>query len=227
LADADDTPPEPAAETKEGALPPPEPEPPPDKQDEIQPLGPVTTAPGWEAAQREARFRYEADLAAATGFGVLPHVGIGAELGFLAEPPSLPGLRLRMLGLVSQPAEPVPGATVNFAYAMAGFSLCPAIARFGRVTVRFCAGGDVGALYARSEGLSEARETTEFFGQADLMFRGALALGNGFLGTLGVGAVLPTKVDRFVYRQDGEKTEIFQMAFMPFLVTAGVSYEIL
>jgi hypothetical protein len=110
---------------------------------------------------------------------------------------------------------------------MAGFSLCPAIARFGRVTVRFCAGGDVGALYARSEGLSEARETTEFFGQADLMFRGALALGNGFLGTLGVGAVLPTKVDRFVYRQDGEKTEIFQMAFMPFLVTAGVSYEIL
>jgi hypothetical protein len=47
------------------------------------------------------------------------------------------------------------------------------------------------------------------------------------LGTLGVGAVLPTKVDRFVYRQDGEKTEIFQMAFMPFLVTAGVSYEVL
>jgi hypothetical protein len=227
LADADETPPESALETKEEELPPPEPEPPPDKQDEIQPLGPVTTAPGWEAAQREARFRYEADLAAATGFGVLPHVGIGAELGFLAEPPSLPGLRLRVLGLVSQPAEPVPGATVDFAYAMAGFSLCPAIARFARVTVRFCAGADLGALHARSEGLEEANETTEFFGQADLMFRGALALGNGFLGTLSVGAVLPTKVDRFVYRQDGEKTEIFQMAFMPFLVTAGASYEIL
>ncbi len=226
LADADESSQEPAPETKDEPLPPPEPEPPVGK-DEIQPLGPVTTAPGWEAAQREARWGYEVDVAAALGIGVLPHVGGGVELGFLAEPPSFPALRLRVLGMVSAPAEPVPGATVSFVYGMTGLTLCPTIARFGRVRLRFCAGADLGALHAKSEGLEESTETTQFFGQADLAFRGALALGGGFLGTLGVGVVFPTKTDRFVYRQDGEKTEIFQMAFVPFLATAGISYEIL
>jgi hypothetical protein len=223
LADADESPP---PETKQEALPPPEPEP-EVRQDEIQPLGPVTTAPGWEAAQRDARWSYELDIAGAVGVGMLPHVGGGGELGFLAEPPSFPSHRLRVVGLTSAPAEPVPGATVSFVYGMAGVSLCPTIARFSGATLRFCAGVDVGLLYARSEGLEESTETTEFFGQADLAFRGTLKLGGGFLGTLGVGVVFPTKVDRFVYTQDGETKEIFQMAFVPFLATIGVAYEIL
>jgi len=227
LADADEAPPEPPVEKKDEPPPPPEPAPPPDKRDEIQPLGPVTTAPGWEAAQRDARFRYEADVAGATGLGVLPHVGVGAELGFLAEPPTLPAFRLRVLGLVSQPAEPVPGATVSFAYAMSGLSVCPNIVRFPRVTVRFCLGADLGALYARSTGLEDAQATTEFFGQFDLTLRGAIELGNGVFGILGVGVVLPTHVDSFVYHQGNETIEIFQMAFMPFLATAGVAYEFL
>jgi hypothetical protein len=225
LADSGDAQPE-SAQTQEEALPPPESEPLTEGNDEIQPLGPVTTAPGWEAAQRDARWGYEAEVAAAIGVGMLPHVGFGAELGFLAEPPSFPSLRLGVLGLVSAPAEPAPGATVDFAYATAGLALCPSIARFGHGSVLFCVGADFGALYARSEGLEESRETTEFFGQAELMFRGTLELGNGFLGTLAVGVVFPTKVDRFVYRQDGETTEVFQMAFVPFLTTLGVAYEI-
>jgi len=227
LADADEAPPGPPVETKNEPPPPPKPEPPPEKPDEIQPLGPVTTAPAWEAAQRDARFRYEADVAGATGLGVLPHVGAGAEVGFLAEPPTLPGFRLRVLGLVSQPAEPVPGATVSFAYVMSGLSVCPNVARFARVTLRFCLGADLGALYARSEGLEDSQATTEFFGQVDLALRGALKLGNGVFGMLGVGVVLPTHVDTFVYRQGDETIEIFQMAFMPFLATAGVAYEFL
>jgi hypothetical protein len=59
------------------------------------------------------------------------------------------------------------------------------------------------------------------------MLRGSIGLGGGFLGTLSAGVVFPTARDRFVYTQDGQTTEIFQMAFIPFLVTAGIGYEIL
>ena len=224
LADADAPPPEPAVETKEEALPPPEPAPEPN--DEIQPLGPVTTAPGWEAAQRDARWRYELDAAGAVGFGMLPHPGFGAELGFLAEPPSIGTHRLRLIAMFSEPAEPIPGATVSFIYGATGASLCPAIARFGKRTLRLCVGVDLGALYSRSRGLEDSRETTELFAQVDAMLRGSLGLGGGLLGTLSAGVVFPTARDRFVYTQDGQTTEIFQMAFIPFLVTAGIGYEI-
>jgi hypothetical protein len=223
LADAD-APPEPPVAKDEA---PPAPGKAPDPNDEIQPLGPVTTAPGWEAAQRDARWRYELDAAAAVGFGMLPHVGFGAELGFLAEPPSIGTHRLRLVGLFSAPAEPLPGATVSFIYGAAGAALCPAIAHFGKGTLRVCVGVDLGALYSRSRGLEDSRETTELFAQVDAMLRGSIGLGGGFLGTLSAGVVFPTARDRFVYTQDGQTTEIFQMAFIPFLVTAGIGYEIL
>ena len=225
LADADAAPAEPAVETKEEALPPPEPA--PDPNDEIQPLGPVTTAPGWEAAQREARWRYELDAAGAVGFGMLPHPGFGAELGFLAEPPSIGTHRLRLVALFSEPVEPIPGASVSFVYGATGAALCPALVSFSKGTVRFCAGVDLGALHSRSRGLEGSRETTELFAQVDAMLRGTLRLGGGFIGNLGAGVVFPTARDRFVYTQGGQTTEIFQMAFIPFLVTAGVGYEIL
>jgi hypothetical protein len=225
LADADAPPPEPVAETKEEALPPPEPS--PDPNDEIQPLGPVTTAPGWEAAQRDARWRYELDAAGALGFGMLPHPGFGAELGFLAEPPSILTHRLRLIALFSKPAEPLPGATVSFIYGATGAALCPAIMSFTKGTVRICVGVDLGALYSRSRGLEDSQQTTELFAQVDAMLRGTLRLGGGFMGTLSAGVVFPTARDRFVYTQGGQTTEIFQMAFIPILFTAGVGYEIL
>ncbi|HVR19125.1 MAG TPA: hypothetical protein VMS65_05505, partial [Polyangiaceae bacterium] len=215
----------PSAVVNEEALPEPEPEPTP--KEDVQPLGPVTTAPRWEASQNEARWSYEGDLAFATGFGVLPNVGAGAELGLLAEPPSFPSLRLRAVGLVSAPAEPAPGATVSFAYAVAGLALCPTLFRVGRSSVRLCVGADLGALHAQSRGLDESRETTELFGQAEMTLRAAHEFGAGWLGTLSLGATFPTQIDRFVYRQDGKTTELFQMAFVPILVTAGIAYEIL
>ena len=205
----------------------PDPEPVPTAKEDVQPLGPVTTAPRWEASQNDARWSYEGDLAFATGFGVLPNVGAGAELGLLAEPPSFPSLRLRGVGLISAPAEPAPGATVSFAYAIAGLALCPQLVRFGHSSVRLCVGADLGALHAESRGLEESRETTELFGQAELTLRAAHAFGAGWLGTLSLGATFPTQIDRYVYRQDGKTTELFQMAFVPILATAGVAYEIL
>jgi hypothetical protein len=227
LADADASSPESVAPAKDETLRAPEPEKTPGPEDEIQPLGPVTTAPGWERAQKNARWRYELDAAGAVGFGMLPHAGFGPELGFLAEPPSFPAHRLRLLALFSEPAEPLPGATVSFYYAAAGVSLCPVIARVTPASFRVCVGVDLGALHARSSGLEGSTESTSLFGQVDAMFRGSLALGGPWLGTASAGVVFPTARDRFTYSQGSETVEIFQMAFIPFLVTLGVGYEIL
>src|SRR5688572_3294276 len=47
----------------------PEPPAPPPPREEMQPLGPVSSAPNWETAQRRARWGFEADAAAAAGAG--------------------------------------------------------------------------------------------------------------------------------------------------------------
>jgi hypothetical protein len=116
---------------------------------------------------------------------------------------------------------------VSFIYGATGAALCPAILSFTKGAVRFCVGVDLGALYSRSRGLEDSHETTELFAQVDAMLRGTLGLGGGFIGNLSAGVVFPTARDRFVYTQDGQTTEIFQMSFIPILVTAGIGYEIL
>ena len=204
----------------------PEPPEPPAPPTEVQPLGPVSSAPNWETAQRKARWSFEADAAAAAGAGVLPHVGVGAELGFLAAPPSLPALRLRVLGFASEPAEPIVGASVSFLYGVVGATLCPTLGTWLPVRVRSCIGADVGVLHARSQGLADSRETAQVFAQAGVSLRATLRLGRSWLGLLSVGAAVPTKIDRFVYRKDGRTEEIFQMAFVPVFVTLGASYEL-
>jgi hypothetical protein len=204
----------------------PEPPEPPPSPEETQPLGPVSSAPNWETAQRTARWGFEADAAAAAGAGVLPHLGVGAEVGFLAAPPSLPALRLRVLGFVSQPAELVDGASVGFLYGIAGASLCPTLGSWPELRVRTCLGADIGVLHARSRGLMDSREIAQVFAQAGVSLRGTLELGRSWLALLSLGAAVPTKLDRFVYRNDGRTEEIFQMAFVPVFATLGVSYEL-
>lgn len=204
---------------------PPEPKPEPPPKDEIQPLDAVSAAPGWEAAQRDTPWRFEGDASGATGFGLLPNVGFGAELGFLAAPPALPAFRLHVMALGSSPVEPVPDASVSFFYAAGGLALCPTLlaSKLGRL--RSCVGVDFAAIRAESHGLEESRVALQYLAQVGLGLRGALELGGGWLATLGVGAAIPTKIDRFVYRQDGTKEEIFEMALVPIVATLGVSRD--
>jgi hypothetical protein len=204
---------------------PPEPKAEPPPKDEIQPLEPVSAAPGWEAAQRDTPWRFEGDLSAATGFGLLPNVGFGAELGFLAEPPGLPTFRLHVIALGSSPVEPVPDASVSFFYAAGGLALCPTLVAFEQGRLRSCVGVDFAAIRAESHGLEESRVALQYLAQVGLGLRGTLELGGGWLGTLGIGAAIPTKIDRFVYRQDGTKQEIFEMALVPIVATLGVSRD--
>jgi hypothetical protein len=224
LVDAEMSRPPPPPVDPEPPPPPPEPEPPPQ---EAQPLGPVSAAPGWDAAQKNAPWRFELDLAGAVGIGVLPHVGGGGEFGFLAVPPGLPGLRVRAMVLTSAPAELTADASVGFLLGMGGVALCPEIASSTAVRLTGCLNVDAGVLHAKSQGLEEGQDSTRVVPMLGLAFRGTLKLGGPWLGVASAGVSLPTKVDRYVYRQDGSKEEVFQMALLPFLATLGVACELL
>ena len=68
------------------------------------------------------------------------------ELGFLAVPPGLPGLRVRAMLLTSAPAEVTPDASVGFLFGMGGVALCPEIASSRTLRLSGCLNVDAGVL---------------------------------------------------------------------------------
>jgi hypothetical protein len=201
-----------------------EPDPPPPKEP-VQSFEPVSSAPNWESAYGDAPWRFDGDVSAATGFGMVPHVGFGAELGFLAATAGIPALRLRVLGLASVPVEPTPDASVSFFYAAGGGALCPTLATWTKARLRSCIGADLAVIRAESRGLEDARVALRFLAEFGLGLRGTLALGSGWLGTLALGASIPTRLDRFVYQQDGGEKELFQVAPVQLVATLGATRE--
>jgi len=205
----------------------PEPEPePPAPEEPVQSLEPVSSAPNWEATYGDAPWRFEGDASAATGVGMVPNVGFGAELAFVAAPPAVPAIRLRVLGLTSAPVEPAANASVSFFYTAGGGALCPTLLGTGaRARLRSCLGADLALIRAESRGLEDSRVALRVFAEFGFALRGTLALGSGWLGALGLGASIPTKLDRFVYQQDGAEEELFQVAPLQLVATLGISRD--
>jgi hypothetical protein len=205
---------------RDAAAPLPEP-PPPEAPAEA---GPISTAPGWEQAQR-GPWTVALDAGVVAAFGVMPDVAFGAEVGAGFSPPGWPLLRARALGFLPGRTEVEPGARLEFLVGMAGLGVCPELLAGARASLRACLGGDVIVRRAESHGLEGGQTTTRVTAQGTLGLRAGFGLGGGWLATGGVGAGLLSHIDRFSYRRNGELELAFAPAFVPIFASLGISHE--
>lgn len=204
--------------------PPPEPEAP---EDDPAELAPDVTALVVAAPPRPPDpWRAELDASVAAVDGLLPSFGFGAELGFFVDPPWSMPLRARVAGWAPQREALEPRGNIDFRAGIAGLMLCPLSERSSTLGVDVCAGADLVAQHAESQGLEGARASTQWFAQGALALRAVAELPGPWYATLSAGLGAPIRPPAFVYYSDGERTSVYQAPEGVLHVTLGLGVRV-
>lgn len=189
-----------------------------------QDLSPVSSAPSFEA-RSAGPWTFEVGLGVAAGFGIVPGVGVGLELGASMAPPGWPALALWISGFVPGRADLSSGASVEVAYGQAGLAVCPNLVESARLSLRGCLGIGATLASATSAGLADADSAVRWDLLGMLSLRFGLRWGRGWMSALSLGAGIPTRVYRFTYEDSGEPTVGFEQASIPAWVSLGLVRE--
>ncbi len=171
-------------------------------------------------------WRAEVDASVAAVDGLLPSLELGAEVGFFVDPPwSIPA-RARVAGWRPQRESLEPHGSIDFRAGLAGIMLCPLSERSATLGVDVCAGVDLVAQQAESQGLERARLSTQWFAQGALALRAVAELPGAFYAALSAGLGAPIHPPEFVFYSNGERTSVYQAPDGVLYVTLGVGLRV-
>lgn len=201
--------------------PPPEPAPAPSPPEPEPELTEEAAPPPRAHAEPLAIF---VDASLAIESGLLPAVRPGLMLG--AELRALSWLSARLSGIAFLPASvDVPGdASARFAFVAGVLELCPGFGDNTSFRLSLCAGAVYGAVNAQGTGLTGSNDSWHRSLGAAFGVRAAVPLGGRWFGVAGLTGVIPYRPDRFVYDAGGTSHELFQMAPLSLLASAGASF---
>lgn len=182
-------------------------QPPPAPRPAPRPSTPIAVPRATHAPR--APWRFEADANMALGFGMLPDPAAGIAASLAIEPPSFVLTELEGRFWFPQSVE-TGGAGADFSLVSVGLFLCP-LAFGDPLTVRVCAGQEVGRIGVSGFGFDHNRDRAPLVYDLGAFLRASLPL-TGLLGIQGrLGAAVPFSRDRFVYSAaDGSKVELFR-----------------
>jgi hypothetical protein len=201
---------EPEPEPEPVQVPPPEPPPP-----EVRP----------ERPRQHHALTLSADAEVVGAAGLLPSPSLGFELGLELGVTGWLVVRASGVGYLPVRTDLEGPADARFSFVQGNLALCPRLGLGAKWQLALCAGGALGALFAKSSGLEGARSTRRQVVGGTLELRANVRLGGRWSAVGHLGGLIPVRPERFVYEVNGEEHVFFQMA--GFAPVAGIGASVM